>query len=256
MKTNISIGRLSAAMAVVSLMSIFGTAKAAVVEGFESGSFSGAEGTRGDTGITGSFFTISPTQGTNQLLMTTINNASDAPQTHQFSDAVPNSTIDSFFGLASTQPRDGAAVSSEGSAFSINLGVLTAGSTVTFNYDFLTNETGAGHHNDFAYYLLLGSSTVNVLADTNSGLIHPTNASNMVFALETGYQTATINILSTGNVTLGIGVSDATTTDNSSGLLVDNIQVVSPVPEPTTIAFCIAGGSLLVGLRRRFKRSS
>ena len=95
-----------------------------------------------------------------------------------------------------------------------------------------------------------------MLADTNSPLLHPTNASNTVFSLETGYQTATINIVTTGTYTLGLGVSDAVDKDVPSGLLVDNIQVTSPVPEPTTIAFSIAGASLLVALRSRFKKSS
>ncbi|HWY41581.1 MAG TPA: hypothetical protein VNX27_12395 [Chthoniobacterales bacterium] len=256
MKPNISMARLSAVMTIVSLMSIFGTAKGAVVEGFESGSFNGSESTVGDTGITTTYFTIAPTEGTHQMLMTTINNTSDPGVSHQFSDAVPNSSIDSFFSLASTQPRDGAAVSQEGSAFKINLGTLTAGTTVTFNYDFLTDEIQPNAHNDFAYYLLVGSSTVNVLADTNSPLLHATNASNTVFSLETGYQTATISITTTGTYTLGLGVSDAVTKDVQSGLLVDNIQVTSPVPEPTTIAFSIAGASLLVALRSRFKKSS
>jgi hypothetical protein len=48
---------------------------------------------------------------------------------------------------------------------------------------------------------------------------------------------------------------DATTADNSSGLLIDNIQV-TPVPEPTTIGFSVAGAALLVALRKRIKRTS
>ncbi len=255
MKLNITTGRFTAALTGVLLMSLVGIARATLVEGFESGGFNGSEATRGDTGVTTSFFTINPTEGTHQMLLTTINNTSDANYSHQFSDAVPNSSIDSFFGLASTQPRDGAAVSQEGSAFSISLGTLTAGTTVTFDYDFMTAEPMNSVHNDFAYYLLVGSSTVNVLADTKSASLHPTNASNTIFGLETGYQTATITILSTGTYTLGIGVSDAGTTDNPSGLLIDNIQV-TPVPEPTTIGFSVAGAALLVALRKRIKKTS
>jgi hypothetical protein len=48
---------------------------------------------------------------------------------------------------------------------------------------------------------------------------------------------------------------DATTTDNPSGLLIDNIQVTA-VPEPTTIGFSVAGAALLVALRKRIKRTS
>jgi serine protease len=256
MKLNIANFRLMAVLTACLLISSYGIARATVVEGFESGTFSGSEASVGDTGITTSFFGINATEGTHQMLMTTINNGHDAPQTHFFSDAVPNSSIDSFFGLAATQPRDGTAVSQEGSAFSINLGTLTAGSTISFDYDFLTNEIQPGAHNDFAYYLLVGSSTVNVLADTNSAFLHPTTGAGDPFALETGYHTATINITTTGTYTLGLGVSDAVTTDTSSGLLIDNIQVISPVPEPTTIAFSVAGAALLVALRRRIKRTS
>lgn len=38
------------------------------------------------------------------------------------------------------------------------------------------------------------------------------DASNTVFGLETGYLTQSISVLTTGTYTLGIGVSDATTT--------------------------------------------
>jgi hypothetical protein len=257
MKTDISKIRLGAAVTVLSLMLVFGTAKATVIEGFESGSFNGSEAITGDTGIrSGAYFTINATEGTHQLLLTTINNTNDAPLTNQSgTNAVPNATLGSFFNVSSSLIRDGAAVSVEGSGFTINLGTLTAGSTLSFDYDFMTNETGTGHHNDFSYFTLSfnGGSPggVNILSDSNS-TNHATNASNTVFALETGYQTKTISIAATGTYVLGIGVSDATTTDNASGILVDNIQVV---PEPTTIAFSIAGASLLVALRRRFKRS-
>jgi hypothetical protein len=258
MKTNISITRLGAALTILSLVSIFGTAKAAVVEGFESGTFSGSETSIGDTGITTSFFGINATEGTHQMLMTTINNTHDGGDgfSHFFSDAVPNASLGTFFGVSSSLIRDGAAVSQEGSGFTINLGTLTAGSTISFDYNFLTDEIQPGAHNDFSYYTLNSSTPLKIIADTNSALLHSTSGAGNPFALETGYQTLTISITTTATYTLGLGVSDATTTDNPSGLLVDNIQITSPVPEPTTIAFSIAGASLLVALRSRFKKSS
>jgi hypothetical protein len=255
MKLNIVTGRLTAVLTGLVLMSIFGAAKAALVEGFESGSFSGSEATSGDVGIRGAYFTIAPTEGTKQMLLTTINNTSDSPQTNQSgANAVSVTTIASFLGVTTGSIRDGTATGQEGSAFTINLGTLTAGTTITLNYDFLTNEVQPGAHNDFAFWEL-NSGTIHVFSDTNSGLLHPTNASNTVFGLETGYQTLTINIAATGTYTLGLAVMDATTTDVSSGLLVDNIQV-NAVPEPTTFAFSIAGGALLVALRSRIKRRS
>lgn len=252
MKPNISIARLGAAMTALSLMSVFGTAKATVVEGFESGSFSASEATSGDVGIRGSYFTIAPTEGTKQMLMTTINNTSDAGFSNQSgTNAVSVTTIASFLGVSTSSIRDGTAAGQEGSAFTINLGTLTAGMQIKLDYDFMTDEDPSGiHHNDFAFWEL-NSGAINPFADTTSPL-QPTNTSNTVFGLETGYKTLTINITQTGIYTLGLGVMDATTTDNPSGLLVDNIQIV---PEPTTIAFGIAGASLLVALRSRFKKS-
>jgi hypothetical protein len=260
MKLSDSTFRLMAAMTGLLLMSIFGTAKAAVVEGFESGTFNGSEAAVGDAGITTSFFGINATEGTHQLLLTTINNTHDEPgYSHQFADAVSNATLASFFGVSGSLIRDGAAVSQEGSGFSIDLGTLTAGSTISFDWNFLTNEIQPDAHNDFSYYTLTGLSGVTVIADTNSALLHPTSGAGNPFALETGYQTGfqtlTININTTGSYVLGLGVSDATTTDNPSGLLIDNLQV-SPVPEPTTIGFSIAGAALLVALRSRIKRTS
>ena len=226
-----------------------------MIEGFESGGFNGSEATSGDVGIRGTYFTIAPTQGTKQVLMTTINNTSDPGYTNQSgSNAVTVATIGTFLGESPSLIRDGTATGFEGSAFTISLGTLNAGDVVTFNYDFLTDEDPSGtHHNDFAFWEL-NSGTIHVFADTASSL-HPTDASNSVFALETGYHTVTINITTTGTYTLGIGVMDATTADNPSGVLIDNIQV-TPVPEPTTIAFSIAGAALLVALRSRIKKSS
>ena len=97
-------------------------------------------------------------------------------------------------------------------------------------------------------------SEAKVFADQNSTL-NPTTGAGNPFALETGYQTLTITIPVTATYTLGLGVMDATTTDTSSGLLIDNIQT-NAIPEPTTIAFSIAGGALLVALRSRIKRRS
>jgi len=253
MKLNIATGRLTALLTGLVLMSIFGSAKSALVEGFESGSFSGSEATSGDVGIRGTYFTIAPTEGIKQMLLTTINNTSDSPKTNQSgANAVSVTTIASFLGVSTASIRDGSQTGQEGSAFTINLGTLTAGTQITLNYDFLTNEPNTTH-NDFAFWEL-NSGTIHVFADQNSTL-NPTTGAGNPFALETGYQTLTITIPVTATYTLGLGVMDATTTDTSSGLLIDNIQT-NAIPEPTTIAFSIAGGALLVALRSRIKRRS
>jgi hypothetical protein len=255
MKLNIAIGRFTAVFTGVLLMSLAGIARATLVEGFESGSFNGSEATSGDVGVRGTYFTIAPTEGTKQMLLTTINNTSDTGYTNQSgNNAVSVTTIGSFLGESTSSIRDGTATGQEGSAFTIMLGTLTAGTTITFNYDFLTNEISPGQHNDFAFWEL-NSGTIHIFADTTSASLHPTTGAGNPFALETGYQTVTITITTTGTYTLGLGVMDATTTDNPSGLLIDNIQVTA-VPEPTTIGFSVAGAALLVALRKRIKRTS
>src|SRR5262249_23690234 len=153
---NISITRLRAVMTVLSLILFVGTSKAAIVEGFESGSFSGSEATSGDVGIRGSYFTIAPTEGTKNMLMTTINNTRDVGFTNQSgSNAVSVTTIASFLGVSTSSIRDGTATGFEGSAFTISLGALTAGTQITLDYDFMTDEDPSGtHHNDFAFWEL------------------------------------------------------------------------------------------------------
>src|SRR6266404_606540 len=217
MKLNITTGRATAVLTGLVLMSFFGMAKATLVEGFESGSFNGSEATSGDAGIRGTYFTIAPTQGTKQMLLTTINNTSDSPQTNQSgANAVSVTTIASFLGVTTSSIRDGTATGQEGSAFTINLGTLTAGTQVTLDYDFLTNEVGG--NKDFAFWEL-NSGTIHVFSDTTNALLHPTTGVGNPFVLETGYQTLTISITTTTNYILGLGVMDATTTDTSSGLL-------------------------------------
>ena len=257
MKLNIAIGRSAAVLTGVLLISLGGIARATLVEGFESGVFGAGESAVGDAGIKGTYFGIAPTQGTKQLLLTTINNTSDPGYTNQNgSDAVNNATLATFFGVSGTLIRDGIAVSQEGSGFKMDLGMLTVGTVITLNYDFLTDEVPSGQNRDFAFYTLTGSSGVTVIADSFSPLLTPTTGVGNPFALETGYQTLMITITTTGTYTLGLGVSDATTMDNPSGLLIDNIQVISPVPEPTTIGFSVAGAALLVALRKRIKKTA
>src|SRR5205807_5624353 len=78
MKMNIATGRVTAVLTGVLLMSIFGVAIATLVEGFESGRFSGSEATVGDASIKTNYFGIAAPQGIHQVLLTTLNITSDA----------------------------------------------------------------------------------------------------------------------------------------------------------------------------------
>jgi hypothetical protein len=221
------------------------SAHATLIEGFENGLAPGS--TVGDASVQLSYFGINPTQGTHQLALSTINQISDPGYTpiSGSAGAVSVVTIANFLGIPTGTIRDGLVTGQEGSAFQVNLGILNAGDVLTFDYNFLTDEVQPGAHNDFAFFTFGLPGNVPVIADTFSPLLHPTIGQGNPFVLETGYQPFSITITTAGMYNLGLGVVDGTTTDVPSALLLDNIQLIQ-VPEPSTFAFAVIGGVLLV----------
>ena len=241
------------------------TGQATLAEGFESGLGPG-ESLIGDVGIQANYFGIAATQGNNQLLLTTINAAPNSPDANagftpqSGNNAVAVSSLASFFGISQSAIKNGTSTGQEGSGFTINLGSLSAGSAISLDYDFLTQEPSDGSGNrDFAFYTLTNQNGVTVIKDVFGATDStPSSPSGNPFGNQSDYLNLTINVPTSGNYTLGIGVVDTgsvSTDDAPSALLVDNIQI-NAVPEPTTIAFSIAGAGLLVALRTRFKKSS
>ena len=258
MKANLPILRASALLAAGLLFSFFnGTSRAATVQGFESLTLD-ATNSIGDASIrTPNYFSINPTEGTHELLLTTISTsgAHDPGPSQSGTNAVSVTSLAAFFGLSTGNIRDanGPVSGTEGSGFKLNLGFLPVGAVITFNYDFLTNDAAPPTgHNDFAF-ATLGSGNVLVAADELAPAQTPTSNGSNPFALETGYLTYQITITTAQTYTLGIGIADATTTDGTSALLVDNIAVI--IPEPSAIGLGLAGAFLLIALRGRFKKS-
>jgi hypothetical protein len=257
MKLHISTKRISALVISSALLCIAGTSYATLVEGFESG-LGANDAIIGDAGIQGTYFGIAPTQGSNQLLLTTINSTAgsadaNAGYTNQSGhNSVTAASLNTFFNVNPGAIKDGSTTGKQGSGFTINLGALSAGQTIAFDYNFLTQEPNNGTGNtDFAFYTLTNQSGVTVVTDVLSATAN-TPGSTDPFGSQTNYHTLSINIAASGNYTLGIGVVDSgspSTDDAPSALLVDNIQTNAAVPEPTTIAFCIAGAALLGALR-------
>ncbi|MEY2481363.1 MAG: hypothetical protein QOI04_2290 [Verrucomicrobiota bacterium] len=246
------------------------SARAATVEGFESTTLTQGNNAIGDASIQGVYFGINPTQLTKQLLLTTIDNVAGAdptpgnPSNQSGFNAVANTNLSgglaSFFGVSSSSIRNGTAVGQEGSGFFTPLGSLSIGSTVSFNYDFLTKEVPGGRP-DFAFVILYDSVgnvvSYNVFSQASSATSATTGVGNP-FNLETGYLTFTLPAITTaGSYFLGLGVADATDKATASGVLIDNISVTpAAVPEPSTIGLGFAGAVLLVALRSRIKKQS
>lgn len=228
MKLHIPKLAASATLSIGLLFALSGQSKANIVEGFESTTLN-AGNSIGDASIrSGNYFGISPTDGTHQLLLTTISTvaAHDPGPNQSGTNAVSVSSLASFLGVSTASIRDGTVTGQEGSAFSLSLGNVAAGTTISFKYDFMTNEVQPGAHNDFAFITLTGmSGNTPVVADTLTPGLLPTTGVGNPFVLESGYRTYSFTIATTGTYTLGIGVVDATTTDTSSALLVDSINV-------------------------------
>ncbi|WP_233501841.1 PEP-CTERM sorting domain-containing protein [Acaryochloris thomasi] len=207
--------------------------------------------------------------------------------------AVSDTDIESFLGLTSgTIDGLGNGDATEGSAIKQTFSGTT-GQTLTFDWNFLTNESTPSSFNDFAFISLFpdGNST---LADTNSRF--PLLGNNVSFNSETGFNAFSFILPADGDYTLGLGVVDVGDTVVDSALLVDNLNLgtngsfetgefsgwetvgnatiadssfgidptdgnsqallaTAAVPEPTTIL----GSALLLGagafLKRRARRS-
>jgi hypothetical protein len=148
-------------------------------------------------------------------------------------------SLESFLGMSSGSLTGLGAT--EGSAIKQTITTATTGDTLTFKYDFATNEkpgvilvngvaqgVAVGSFNDFGFLTINGVLTK--LADTNSTLGPPPaitlggdNAGINSFLSETGYQMFTLTLGGPGTYTIGFGVADVGDTTTDSVLLVDNL---------------------------------
>lgn len=228
-------------------------ASARKIEGFEPGDQ--AVTSTGDAGPLGSFQGQAAPEGSNQYLVTTINSADgDGLSPVSGTNAVSNSALQTFFNGISL------AGGFQGSGLLIPFTVMAGETTLTFQYDFLTNERDQNGRADFGFAAIFNGSntlqgTVNRFVTYSSLMTLSLFGSQSPFIRHTGLQTATLNIsgLAPGNYTLGVGVDDSAAVDGASGLLLDNFQVI---PEPSVTALAVGGiVFLLVGLRRRTKNA-
>jgi len=225
------------------------------VTGFESGDE--AIQSIGDAGTQGTYQGEAPPEGSLQYLITTIgtNSANEDGLTKQSSsNAVASASLNTFF--------FGQAVSNqEGSGILIPFTVGAGDTTLTFQYDFLSNEPAqATPRADFAFDAIFTTGgtlqgSVNHFQTASASNPASLFGAQTPFIFHTGYQTLSLNIsgLAAGTYDLGIGVSDTTNTSHASGLLIDNVQVAA-VPEPSTLGLMLAGVASLAAVRRRIRK--
>lgn len=152
--------------------------------------------------------------------------------------AQPVATLNSALGLSATaldglkragDVGDVGAGSAIAQSFTAN-----AGDTVSFSFNFLTDESANANGNDFAFVLFDG--TLTLLSNTFS----PLQATSSVFTNETGYKDFTLSIGSSGTHSLAFGVVDVNDALGASALLIDNVAVHA-VPEPSSVVLVMVG---------------
>ncbi len=204
--------------------------------GFETGNFTGWA-TTGNASIQTSAFGSGPTEGTFEALLST------------GGFTVPDFSLEAFLGLApGSLDNLGNGDATSGSAIKQTF-LAEAGDILTFDWNFLTDEGTPSFFNDFSFVSL---SVLSELGDTTSIFMNSLTPFNQ----ETGFQTFSFTIPTTGTYTLGLGATDVADTIVDSGLLVDNVKLTS-VPEPTStlgvLAFGAFGASSLLKRKRQQK---
>ena len=247
--------RLTLTAWVVSLMSfssLYGASPsyAALINGgFETGDFTGFT-TMGDTSIQTASFGSSPTEKVFQALLS---NASLAGDFFNFSgtDAATSLNLKVFLGLAPESLSNfGNGDTVEGSAIKQTF-TANAGDILSFDFNFLTDdEAPTPNYNDFAF-VVLQHSTIK-LADTFS-TFHP----SPFFRQETGFQTFSTVLPTSGTYTFGLGIVDVGDNALTSGILVDNIQLTASVPEPSYTLGILTFAAFSCGflLKRKVQKS-
>ncbi len=190
---------------------------------------------------------ITPSAGTQQFLLTTINPVGSVPAGYGAAPADTNvSNLNAYFGLANGTFA-GLGVAS-GSGYLSQQVPLNAGTVVHFDYVFLTDEdntlTGAQFHNDRAFFTINGAINATLYQASQLSAAQLNEGSNTIFSFQTpGYVTVDYTVPSTGNYTFGFGVVDIGVNTTKSGLLLDNFNYTL-VPEAGTPALLAVGAGL------------
>jgi hypothetical protein len=247
---------LGSALGVMTLAVLAQTGQAAGrVTGFETGDE--AILSAGDAGVrTTAYQGEAAPEGSNQYLITTIRNTDleDGDTNQSGTNAVTGAALSTFFFGQTVSNQDG-------SGILIPFTVGAGDTTLSFQYDFLSNEPAqTTPRADFAFDAIFTSGGALQGSVNNFQIASMTNPANLfgagtVFNFHTGYQTLSLNVsgLAAGTYDLGIGVSDQTNTSHATGLLIDNVQV-SAVPEPSTLGLVFAGAASLAAVRRRIRK--
>lgn len=256
---------LCTAVAVLAGLAVPTAAEAAILNGGFEDDLTGWEAI-GEYRVETSTFGSEPVEGSSQAFLSTAFNEVIGFDENQNEivggDAVPVTFISgfeslnleeflglsTFFGdesldsLATAEPIEGSAIKQTFTA--------SAGETLSFSWNFLTDEsTGQAASDDFTYpdfndfaFAMIQSESDNKLFSLADTISNFSNSSTS-FGKETGFNTFSYIIPTTGSYTLGIGVVDVGEPTRVSGILVDKVEAVPETSSTTTSAL----GMLFLG---------
>jgi hypothetical protein len=191
--------------------------------GFETGNFASWSTTGGPNTVQTAAFGIPPTQGTYHALMS---NAS----------GVATGTLELFLGVTPGSLNGlGNGTVWNGSAVQQTF-FAPAGATLTFDWDFLTNESpGDTTFDDFAFVAITpvtaGGTLQTLQKVANAGAFGPAPGSTG-FGSHTGYHTFSYTFPADATYTLSVGAVNVGDTAVSSAVLLDNAQLSSLGGQP------------------------
>jgi hypothetical protein len=124
---------------------------------------------------------------------------------------------------------------------------VNAGDTLSFNWNFFTNEPAVNGFADYAFVSINGViSTLATAADATFA--------DVTYAFTTNAGSFNHVFASAGAVELGFGVLDMNDYNVTSALTLDNVTLVAaPIPEADTYALMLAGLGLVGFMARRRK---
>lgn len=217
------------------------SAHAGVVNGSFEGAAIGPWVVVGPGGqVTPSFDGVLPTDG---VKMAIIDNDVGGLATFIVDLVLTNSVGVSPNYLASAFPT-----ATEGSLLYQNLTLSPGESVVSFDWNFLTNESTPSAFNDLAFAHLISGSTGNAVQTAILDTFSTFSGSGSIYTNQTGWNTVSFSGLTPGSYALVFGVLDDGDRDVASAVLVDNVRAV---PEPSSIGLL---GMTLFGLIARRRR--
>ena len=212
-------------LAALAILGTASSANAQITNGsFETGDYTGYTTTGNASVEQESGLFEPPTNGTFEALIQT---TTTVPPSGGGGSPVSVAALDSFLGTGTALETNPSGFTN-GSAFKQTFSA-TAGSSLSFDTNFLTNELTNGTGNpDQAFAILLNNTSI--AASPSEGTppqaTQSANALDPIFFNETGYSTTTFgasDFTSTGSYTIEFVVLNAGDESVDSGLLVDNL---------------------------------